>query len=258
MSLEILRFSDWTDPVPPVRREVLSALPHPDGGKPPLLFVPGLGHGAWAFREHWLGRVAARGFSGYALSPRDNGSLRAYVHDVVQVAAGLPRQAVLIGHGFGALVVAHALARYPARAAVLASPVLDGWAALGAALRANPAGTLPALAGRPLRLSRGQLLSSQSDPVALERVVRAPAAVCRELFSAPLPADPVGAPPVLVLGSPDDRVVTRKALDSAAARHGGAPLLFPGMGHDLMLESGWQEPIDAVLEWLAKQLQLED
>jgi alpha-beta hydrolase superfamily lysophospholipase len=64
----------------------------------------------------------------------------------------------------------------------------------------------------------------------------------------------VGAPPVLVVGSPDDRVVPRASLDRTAGRHGGAPLLFPGMGHDLMLDAGWAEPIDAILDWLTKEL----
>jgi alpha-beta hydrolase superfamily lysophospholipase len=66
------------------------------------------------------------------------------------------------------------------------------------------------------------------------------------------PEPPVGEVPVLVVGSPDDRVVPRRALERAARRYGGAPLLFPGMGHDLMLEPRWQEPLDAVLDWLDK------
>jgi len=49
MRSQVLRFTDWTSPVPPVEREVLSALPEPGGDNPPVLFVPGLGHGAWAF-----------------------------------------------------------------------------------------------------------------------------------------------------------------------------------------------------------------
>ena len=44
------------------------------------------------------------------------------------------------------------------------------------------------------------------------------------------------------------------ALDRTAARYGGAPLLFPGMGHDLMLDARWAEPIDAILDWLEKEL----
>lgn len=255
MRSQLLRFEDWTSPVPPAPREVVSALPVAGNeGRPPVLFVPGLCHGAWAFAEHWLDHTATRGFAAHAVSPRDRGDLRAYAHDVVQVAASLPRQAVLVGHGTGALVVARALGRYPARAAVLAAPVLDGWRALGAAVRANPFGTLP---GR-LRPSRRQLFSAGVPDAAADAYlgqlrrpdVRAQAELVRH---APLPV-PVGRPPVLVLGSPDDRVVPRSALDRAAGRYGTAPLLFPGMGHDLMLEPNWVEPIDAMLDWLGKEL----
>ena len=63
----------------------------------------------------------------------------------------------------------------------------------------------------------------------------------------------MGNPPVLVAGSPDDRIVPRSALAAVAQRYGGAPLLFPGMGHDLMLDARWREPIDAILDWLVKE-----
>jgi len=256
MSSNLLRFEDWTAPVSHVEREVLSAVPAEPDDVPPLLFVPGLGHGAWAFAEHWLGHAASRGFAAHAVSPRAEGSLRAYTHDVVQVAAALPRQAVLVGHGAGALVVSQALARYPARAAVLVAPVLGGWATLGAALRANLFGTLPALFGGPLRLSRRQLFSPdlpEADDYRA-RLVRAPSSVYRQVLTARPAAEPVGSPPALVVGSPDDRVVPRKVLDRTAGKYGSAPLLFPGMGHDLMLETAWQEPLDAILDWLTKEL----
>ncbi|MGK5684651.1 alpha/beta hydrolase [Actinoplanes sp. URMC 104] len=249
-----LRFEDWTDPVPPVRREVVSHTEDTDPDRPPLLFVPGLGHGAWAFADHWLPHAAARGFAAHALTPRTGGALRAHVHDVVQVAASLPRQAVLIGHGTGALVVAYALGRYPARAAVLSAPVLDGWATLGAALRTNPAGTLPALLGGRLRLSRRQLFSpAMPDERAREILGRLDARPRRELVTHGPPPRPVGDPPVLVVGSPEDKVVPRGSLDRTAARYGGAPLLFPGMGHDLMLDVARAEPIEAILDWLVKE-----
>ncbi|MER7165989.1 alpha/beta fold hydrolase [Micromonospora sp. NPDC000207] len=262
--VRVVRAREWADPVRPARREVRSAQPELEEGKPPLLFVPGFGHGAWTFAEHWLGHAAQRGFPAYALSLRGHGesepapeaTLSAYVHDVTQVAAGLPRQAVLVGHGAGALVVAHALARYPARAAVLVAPVFGGWAALGSALRANPAGTLPAVFGGPLRLDRRQLFGPDlPEPQAREYVSRLGRAGRRaqwQLLTAPEPEPPVGTPPVLVLGSPDDRVVPPAALTRAAGRYGAAPLLFPGMGHDLMLDVRWQEPIDAILDWLGK------
>jgi pimeloyl-ACP methyl ester carboxylesterase len=260
----IMRQRDWAYPVPPVRREVLAATPELDESRPPVLFVPGFGHGAWAFAEHWLEHAASRGFPAYAMSLRGHGesgsaprtTLRAYAHDVVQVAAGLPRQAVLAGHGAGALVVANALARYPARGAVLVAPVLGGWGTLAGALRRNPFGTLPALVGGRLRLRRRQLFSRElPDAVAKEYVSRLGAAAPLaqwQLLVHRAPEAPIGDPPVLVVGSPDDQVVSVNALDRAARAYGGAPLLFPGMGHDLMLDARWREPVDAILDWLDK------
>jgi pimeloyl-ACP methyl ester carboxylesterase len=263
---EVLRFKDWTRPVTPVTRELISVVPDDHEGRPPVLFVPGLGHGAWAFAEHWLAHTAGRGFAAHAMSLRGHGGsggtpragLRAYAHDVVQLAAALPRQAVLVGHGAGALVVSRVLARYPARAAVLLAPVLDGWAGLGAALRNNPVGTLPAAFGGPLRLNRRQLFSrdlpAEEATAYRARLTRAGSVAQWQLLAHRGVPSPVGHPPVLVAGSPDDRVVPRSSLDRTATRYGGAPLLFPGMGHDLMLDAGWQEPLDAILDWLVKEL----
>jgi pimeloyl-ACP methyl ester carboxylesterase len=252
MTDELLRFADWTSPVPPVEREVLSRPVEGDEEHAPLLFVPGPGLGAWAFAQYWLAHAAGRGFPAYALTPRAGGDLRAQVHDVVQVAASLPRQTVLVGHGAGALVVARALGRYPARAAVLVAPELDRWSTIGAAVKANPFGALPAVFGGRLRLNRRQLFSPALAEDEAEAYMGR-IGVYRPMSGKRVPR-PVGAPPVLIVGSPDDRVVSRKSLDRTAARFGGAPLLFPGMGHDLMLDSGWAEPIDAILDWLVKEL----
>ena len=265
--LRIVRRREWARPVSAVHREVLSSLPEADEGKPPLLFVPGFGHGAWVFAENWLDHTAARGFPAYAVSLRGHGgsgpdpkaTLRAYVHDVVQVAASLPRRTVLAGHGAGALVVAHALARYPARAGVLIAPVLSGWGVLGTALRRNPGGPLPALVGGPVRLRHRQLFSRELPDAAARNyagrlVGRASARAQWQVLSRQRLEPAVGDPPILVLGSPDDRVVPAGSLTRAARRYGAAPLLFPGMGHDLMLDARWREPIDAILDWLDKDL----
>ncbi|GAA2627599.1 alpha/beta hydrolase [Paractinoplanes durhamensis] len=251
MSHDLLRFDDWTSPVPPVEREVLSRLVEGEDEHehPPLLFVTGPGVGAWAFAEHWLAHTAGRGFPAHALTPREGGDLRAHVHDVVQTAASLPRQAVLIGHGVGALVVSRALGRYPARAAVLVAPAMDRWATFGAAIKTNPLGTLR---GRP-RLNRKQLFSASLPAEEADAYLARMTFAHRLAFPKQVPS-PVGKPPVLVVGSPDDRVVPRKSLDRVAAHYGGAPLLFPGMGHALMLDAGWAEPIDATLDWLTKEL----
>ena len=237
-------------------REVLTRQP-PEAattGRPPLLFVPGFGHGAWAFAEHWLEHAAERGFPAYAMSLRGHGdsgagaeaTLRAYAHDVVQVAAGLPRQAVLVGHGAGALVVAHALARYPARAGVLVAPVFGGWATLGAALRAQPARHAAGAVRRAgCGCSRGQLFSRELPDAEARRYAG-------RLGRAGRP----GA--VAAAARParrSRRSATRRCWWWAARTTGwcrgrrwtGWPAATaarrccsPGMGHDLMLDARWR------------------
>lgn len=164
----VMRRWDWATPPPAVRRELLSVEPAGGTRCPPLLFVPGAGAGAAAYAHTWLPAAADRGFPAHAVSLRGHGGsggaelrvptlLRDYVHDVLQAVIALPVRPVLIGHGLGALVVARALARYPARAAVLLAPpgpvaaadrrepVLVRWqAALGRAPE-PPAGGAPVL-----------------------------------------------------------------------------------------------------------------
>ncbi|MFL6131094.1 MAG: alpha/beta hydrolase [Mycobacteriales bacterium] len=131
--LPVMRRWDWAAPPAPVHREVLSAAAGTDTGRPPLLFVPDAGNGAAAFGPVWLPSAASRRFPAYALSLRGHGGsggaelwrrtlLRDYAYDVLQVTAALPVRPVLVGHGFGALVVARVLGGYPARAAVLLAP----------------------------------------------------------------------------------------------------------------------------------------
>ena len=219
--------------------------------EPPLLFVPGYGHGAWAFAEHWLEHTAERGFPAYAMSLRGHGdsgpagkpTLRAYAHDVVQVAAGLPRQAVLIGHGVGALVVAR-------RAGPLPGPGRCAGRAGVRRLAARSAPRCAATRRAPCRRSSaagcGCAAASCSAASCTRRrgqglpgagsARRRPAAQW-QLLRRHTPEPPVGDPPVLVVGSPDDRIVPAPSLERVARRYGGAPLLFPGMGHDLMLDA---------------------
>jgi pimeloyl-ACP methyl ester carboxylesterase len=264
--MRVMRPDEWSDPPRAVAREVVAVQPEGPATGPPVLFVPGFGQGAWVYAEHWLERTAGRGFPAYAMSLRGHGAsgtapkagLRAYVHDVTQVAAGLPRQAVLVGHGAGALVVAMALARYPVKAAALVAPVFGGPRAAVTACARNPLGVLPAAFGARLRPRRGQLYSADLPVEEQQKYVsrrgRASARAQWQLCQVRELEEPVGTPSVLVVGSPDDGLVSRASLERVARRYHGAPLLFPGMGHDLMLDARWAEPLDAILDWLEKEV----
>jgi hypothetical protein len=49
-------------------------------------------------------------------------------------------------------------------------------------------------------------------------------------------------------------LVPIKGVRRTAARYGADVVEFPGMGHDLMLDARWREPLDAMLDWLPKAL----
>jgi hypothetical protein len=153
-------------------------------------------------------------------------------------------------------VVAGALARYPARAGVLLAPVLGGFRMAATVALGNPGGMVPALFGGRLRPGRSQLFSRELPATAAReyagRLGRAAARAQWQLLAAPALEKPVGDPQMLVVGSPDDKIVPGPVLDRAARWYGGAPLLFPGMGHDLMLDARWAEPLNAILDWLEK------
>lgn len=260
----------WAFPSRPVHREVLSRLPETPTGRPPLLFVHGLGQGAWAFAEHWLGYAAERGFPAYAVSLRGHGEsaggervkrwlLRDYVHDVVQTAAALPEQPVIVAHSLGALVVAAAVERYPARGVVLVTPVGSQPVVRSfvKVMRQHPTDALGTLVGRTLPLRAEYLFTGLDPQTAAAYVARngeeSAFVQWRMLLHRP-PGPPAGDPPVLVVGTPDDRLISSAEVAATARHYGGEPLMFPGIGHDMPLDARWQEPLDAILDWVEKSV----
>jgi pimeloyl-ACP methyl ester carboxylesterase len=249
----------------PEHLEVVAGPPG-DPARPPLLFVHGLGHGAWCW-EHWMPAAADAGHSVYAISLRghagSSGRLRTallghYVDDVVRTAVALPRPAVLVGHSMGGLVVQRALARYAAVAAVLVAPVPahPALASLRTIARRHPQDALRIVAGGSLPLRPDYLFGELPPEEARRHSARCgpESAVVQYQLMLHRPArPPLGTPPMLVLGTPDDRLVPIRGIRATARRYGAELREFPGMGHDLMLDARWREPLDAMLGWLDGQ-----
>ena len=247
--------------------EVIERQPASDQGRPPLLFVHGLGHGAWCW-ENWLGAAAEAGYPAHAVSLRGHAGssgrlrtsrLRHYVDDVIAVATSLPAPPVLVGHSMGGLVVQQTIARFAARAAVLVAPIPAHPAvtSLVAIARRHPLDALRIVVGGSLPL-RPEYLFHEHDDLAAGLLAdrcggESPVVQYQLLMHRPAGA-PLGSPPVLVLATPDDRLVPIHGVRSTAARYGADVTEFPGMGHDLMLDARWREPLATMLDWLPKAL----
>ena len=245
--------------------EVVERVSADDQGRPPLLFVHGLGHGAWCW-ENWQAAAADAGYSSYAVSLRGHGGssgrlrtarLGHYAEDVIGVATSLPAPPVLIGHSMGGLVVQQVLARYAVRAAVLVAPVPahPAVASLAAIARRHPLDALRIVGGGSLPLRSEYLFHELEDADALGHADRCggESAIVQYQLLLHRPARrPLGSPSVLVLATPDDRLIPIRGIRSTAARYGADVVEFPGMGHDLMLDERWREPLDAMLAWLPK------
>ena len=267
---KVMRLWDWSVPPVGVHREVLSIVPEgwydqPRATrKPPILFVHGLAHGAWIWREHWMQAAADRGFPVYAVSLRGHGDsggrtklgrtlLRHYVHDVMQTITELPQPPVLVGHSMGALVSQLVADRYQPRGLALLTPAPIQGAAyvLPKLIRRRPAAAAKVLVGGTLPLGAEQLFIGLDEVTAARYVDRLGKESPWAQYELLLPhrIGPVRCP-VLVVGTPDDRVVDVAAVEETAAAYGVDPIWLPGIGHDLMLDAGWEKALGVVLDWV--------
>ena len=57
--------------------------------------------------------------------------------------------------------------------------------------------------------------------------------------------------PLLVLGAEDDGMVSKNEVRSTARAYGTGAVLFPRMGHNMMVEPGWRDVAGRIREWLA-------
>ncbi len=244
----------------------------------PLLFVHGAWHAAWCWDEHFLDFFAERGYGCYALSLRGHGAstgrdrlrrkgIQDYVRDVAQTAAELPTQPVLVGHSMGGFVVQKYLENHTAAGAILVAAVPPS-----GVLRV----TLHMARRHPLQFAKANALLKLAPVVATPELVR------ELFFSASTPDEQVNAYhqrvqdesylaflgmlfldlvrtrrvnriPMLVLGAEHDTIVSQHEIVRTAAVYGAESEIFPGMGHDMMLEPGWQAVAERIAGWLCAQ-----
>lgn len=225
--------------------------------------------GAWAF-ERWLPAAAAAGWHTFAVSLRGHGgsevperfattNLRHYEHDVLQAITELPAPPVLVGHCLGAVVVQRVLERYrSAPAGVLLSPPPPdhGLDLLGALIRSDPATLVRGGLGLRTRPRPSTLVGPATPPqeaAALAgRLDREPALAALQV-TLPRRA-PAVRTPVLVISGGEDRIVPPATAARTARLLGTRAHLYRGLGHNLLLERGWEDVLQDVLAWLGASM----
>lgn len=242
----------------------------------PILFVHGAAHAAWCWQEHFLDHFADRGYHAVAVSLGGHGhstarkplasySIDDYVDDIATAANTLATTPVLIGHSMGGFIIQRYLDTHQAPAAVLLASVPP---------RRAGAIFLRMLRRHPWRMTMSNLTGNQDlmlhDPTwtreaffsthtPAEDVARWTALLGTEsrraqwdlLFSRPHPNRV--SDPVLVIGAGEDGCCPEHSVRVTARAYHTTAEMFPGIGHDLMLEPGWAAVADRIDGWLTEQ-----
>ncbi|MCG7596668.1 alpha/beta hydrolase [Mycobacterium sp. PSTR-4-N] len=242
----------------------------------PLLFVHGAWHAAWCWDEHFLGWFADRGYRVLALSLRGHGASGTdkplndctfddFEADVATVAATVETPPVPIGHSMGGFVVQKYLESHDAPVAVLmASMPPQGYLRSGLRwLRRHPwhfakmsvtRRTLPYVSTP--ELARERFFSPHTpEDLLLRYAGRLGEESARSgtdgIFNRPHPERI--RTPMLVLGADDDGAVTRAEVEATARAYRTEAEFFPRMGHNMMLEPGWEAVAARIDAWLTAQ-----
>lgn len=244
----------------------------PQAAGPPILFVHGAWHGAWAWerfvpwfteRGHDVYTVDLRGHGHHPRRPTDgigpgSARLRDYVDDVKAAVRRIATPPALVGHSMGGFVIQKYLEERMAPVAVLLASAPPG-GAIGATVRGvwRHAGSI----GHVLR--RFSLAALIDSPETMRDLMFSSAtpqdtvdAACRRLCEESLPAfldmhgldlvDPRRIlSPVVVMGAEEDGIFSRADIEATAEAYGTEALFFPG-GHDMMLDIAWEEVAERV------------
>ena len=252
-------------------------LPEREKFTAPLLLLPGLWAGSWAWDEAaWA--FSQRGWACWTLDPRESGIPNGRAHDtldgcaarIAAAAAALDQPPIVIGYDVGALAALLAAERMPPaagfRALVCVSPLVPRslCGGRGAPLPLVRLAALPALLWNrahpppPRRMARTFLFhalpAAQQDALAAKLQSDA-GAVVRELTrnTIALPAAPLRCP-VSVFWGEDDRMVTSDAVRRFAATLQAGEHHYTGQGHWLLSGPPAAALVGDIHRWLIHTL----
>jgi pimeloyl-ACP methyl ester carboxylesterase len=255
--------------------ETITRKPEGKVNPTPLLFVHGKWHGAWCWDEHFLPYFAAHGYNCTAFSLRGHASsagreslrwhsIADYVQDIEQVARQFDAPPVIIGHSMGGFITQKFLERHPEiPAAVLltAIPPTGLWPTILTLLTQKPGMILKTLRAldpwsviETPEKARWVLFSEDMPEETVLKYHRQMNGESFRVFLDELGLNLVGTElvktPLLIIGAEKDTVIFPSMVQATARRYRTEAKIFPDMAHDVMLEKGWEQVADVILNWL--------
>lgn len=247
---------------------------HSAGNGRPLLMIHGASGGSWSW-ENWMPRFAGAGFDCYALNLRGHPpsppspalgavSLRDYADDVEGVMDALGEPPVLMGHSMGGAIAQMVAAERSVPGLILVgSAPLAGvkfraagfniWAVLNA-LKTIPAAIRhrPFMPGyRVMRDSVMNHIEPARRRAIYARCVPESSTVGLQILRGSVAADLSRVRiPKLVIGGRDDLTSPIDMQREIAQAQGAEFVELTGHGHLPMLEPGWEQVADGLLQWL--------
>jgi pimeloyl-ACP methyl ester carboxylesterase len=197
-------------------------------------------------------------------------SIRQIVDHYVTLIRALPEPPILIGHSFGGLFVQLLIDRGLGAAGACVSPgaprgVIPGLITLRSALPVftafNGWNRVLTMSFKSFSANFAQLWPEAEKRAAYERyIVPAPGRIYYQgavgIGSGVDYANPHRAP-LLLIGADRDRIVQQSMVEAAYHKHRRSPVTtafkaFPGRDHCMLLEQGWEDVADYVLQWTSQ------
>jgi pimeloyl-ACP methyl ester carboxylesterase len=229
-----------------------------------LLLIHGALHGPWCW-DGFARRLTAEGHEIRAVDLRPRKGMwrrvRGYVDEAERAAAAFAAPPILVGHSLGGLVVQKLLERNAAPGGVLMASPLPGGAVRAVARQwlRHPGPMLRAgltRRFRPLVATPALVRAHFFTPDTPQDIVDACHAQLEDDSSFALFATQAAWPrpnrvtaPMLVLGAARDAMVSAVSIGRIARAYRTEAEIFPGMGHDMMLDQGWEAVADRVAAW---------
>jgi len=257
--------------------EVISRYPSKGRHRTPLLFVHGAFTAAWVWSEHFLEWFAERGWPAHAISVRGHGGSEGhellgqwgidhYVADVMQVVEELGEPPILIGHSMGGFVVQKCLEKqaFPAAVLMCSVPPKGLLASSLSMMWSHPdlMGSLSQLmTGGPVDIDslKDALFAQPASLTDLQRYlmlsqVESQRAIWDMTMFNLIKPERLNPVPKLIIGAELDHIIPANQVRDTAEIYGVEPVIFPGMGHGLMLERDWDHVASVMNDWLSAVL----